>query len=404
MEHKIEVRNLYKIFGPHPEKAMELIKEGYTKDEIMEKMNHGVGISGASFHVDEGEIVVIMGLSGSGKSTLVRCINRLIEPTSGQVIVNGVDVTTLSIEALRKFRQNHFGMVFQNFALFPHRTVLQNVEYGLEIQKIDPEERKHKSLQALEQVGLKGWDTSYPSQLSGGMQQRVGLARALALDADIMLMDEAFSALDPLIRRDMQDELVGLQDKMQKTIVFISHDLDEALKLGDRIVLMKDGGIVQQGTAEEILTNPANDYVAKFVEDVDMSRIITAEAVMIKPREMAYYHTDGPKAALHKMKHAEISSIFVRKDRMLEGVVSADDAAKAIKRGEKTLENIVNRNIRKVTPDTPAIEIFPILADLNYPLPVVNEQNRLLGVIIRGSLLAGLSEGIQAGGHRNGQL
>ncbi|MDJ0668589.1 MAG: glycine betaine/L-proline ABC transporter ATP-binding protein, partial [Desulfobacterales bacterium] len=274
---KIEIKELYKIFGPHPEKVMPLLDQGLSKEAIMEKTRHGVGVADVTFDVDEGEILVVMGLSGSGKSTLVRCINRLIEPTAGTILVNGQDVVNLSEKELRRFRQKHFGMVFQNFALFPHRTVLKNVEYGLEIQKVDQAKRTDVSMQALEQVGLKGWEASYPDQLSGGMQQRVGLARALALDADIMLMDEAFSALDPLIRRDMQDELLELQDKVQKTIVFISHDLDEAIKLGDRIVLMKDGLIVQVGTAEEILTNPANEYVAKFVEDVDMTKVITAE-------------------------------------------------------------------------------------------------------------------------------
>jgi len=392
MGHKIQIENLYKIFGPRPNEAIRLLKEGCSKDEIMEKTKHGVGVVNASFYVDEGEIVVVMGLSGSGKSTLVRCINRLIEPTEGRVIVEGEDVTRLSLQDLRKFRQKHFGMVFQNFALFPHRTVLHNTEYGLEIQGVDPEIRKESAMQALEQVGLKGWEDSKPSQLSGGMQQRVGLARALALDADIMLMDEAFSALDPLIRRDMQDELLNLQEKVKKTIVFISHDLDEALKLGDRIVLMKDGVIVQEGTAEEILTNPANDYVEKFVEDVDMSKVLTAESVMIKPADMAYYKTDGPRAALHKMKTAKISSIFVRRNKELMGMVTAMSAAEAIKRGDKTLENILMNDFDRVSPDTSANELFPLLADNSNPLAVVNEENRLVGIVIKGSLLAGLAE------------
>jgi len=395
---KIVVKNLYKIFGPHPKKAMRLVKEGRSKEEIMEAIHHGVGVADVSFDVKEGEILVVMGLSGSGKSTLVRCINRLIEPTAGEVIVDGQDVTTLSPKELRTFRQKHFGMVFQNFALFPHRTVLHNAEYGLEIQKVDPSKRKEAALQALEQVGLKGWEDAFPDQLSGGMQQRVGLARALALDADIMLMDEAFSALDPLIRRDMQDELIDLQDKMQKTIVFISHDLDEAIKLGDRIVLMKDGVIVQVGTAEEILTNPANDYVAKFVEDVDMSKIITAEKIMKKSETIAYYKTDGPKAAYRKMKTAGISKIFVRKDRQLAGIVTAKDAAEAMQRGEKTLENILIRDIQRVPLDTSAMELFPLLTDNEYPIAVVNEANRLQGVIIKGLLLGALADSTQVNG------
>ena len=400
---KIEIHKLYKIFGPHPDKVMPLLEQGLSKEAIMEKTRHGVGVADCSFDVDEGEILVVMGLSGSGKSTLVRCINRLIEPTSGTILVDGEDVLKLSDKALRSFRQKHFGMVFQNFALFPHRTVLKNVEYGLEIQNVDPKKRTDVSMQALEQVGLKGWEASYPDQLSGGMQQRVGLARALALDADIMLMDEAFSALDPLIRRDMQDELLELQDKMQKTIVFISHDLDEAIKLGDRIVLMKDGMIVQVGTAEEILTNPANEYVAKFVEDVDMTKVITAENIMKKSETIAYYKTDGPKAALRKMKKASISKIFVRRDKHLVGIVTAADAADAAKRGDKTLENILITDIQRVTPDTPAADLFPLLATSQYPIAVVNESDNLQGVIIKGLLVAAVAEGTQVDIKENGK-
>ncbi len=392
MTEKILIENLYKIFGPHPETALKMLQDGAGKEEIMEKTKHGVGVADASFTVNEGEILVVMGLSGSGKSTLVRCINRLIAPSAGKVIVDGTDVTGLDVEQLRRFRLEHFGMVFQNFALFPHRTVIENVAYGLEIQKVPKEERLKRSAEALTQVGLEGWNDSYPAQLSGGMQQRVGLARALALDADIMLMDEAFSALDPLIRSDMQDELLMLQDKMQKTIVFISHDLDEALKLGDRIVLMKDGYIVQTGTAEEILTNPANAYVAKFVEDVDMAKVITAENVMIKPKDVAHFKTDGPKAALRKMHHSKISQLFVRKDKKLYGYITADDAAEAAKRGDETLEKIVRTDIEIVKLDTPAVDIIPLLARLPYPVPVVNEEHKLKGLIIKGSLLAGLSE------------
>ncbi len=388
---KIRVEHLTKIFGHHPEKALELIAQGKRKDEIFAETRQTVGVYDASFTVQEGEIVVVMGLSGSGKSTLVRCLNRLIEPTAGKVVIDGQDVTALSKNELRQFRQKHLGMVFQNFALFPHRTVCQNTEFGLEVQGVEAAKRREQAMKALEQVGLKGWEDQLPAQLSGGMQQRVGLARALALDPDIMLMDEAFSALDPLIRRDMQDELLDLQDRVQKTIVFISHDLDEAIKLGDRIVLMKDGAIVQEGTAEEILTNPANDYVARFVEDVDMSKIITAESVMKKAVAVAVYPGDGPKAALRKMEKAGISSIFVRKDRHLEGLVTAEDAARAAQRGDKTLDAVLRRQIDRVSPDTPAIELFPLLAESSFPVAVVDAENRLKGVVIKGSLLAGIA-------------
>lgn len=389
---KIVVEDVYKVFGPSPEKGIEMMKQGVSKADILEKTKNTIGVAGVSFTVKEGEILVIMGLSGSGKSTLVRCLNRLINPTSGKIHVADTDVTALNPEELRQFRLKHLSMVFQNFALFPHRTVLDNVAYGLEIQKVELSKRRERAMEAIIQVGLKGNEDSYPAQLSGGMQQRVGLARALALDSDIMLMDEAFSALDPLIRSDMQDELLQLQDKMQKTIVFISHDLDEALKIGDRIVLMKDGFIVQSGTAEEILTNPADEYVAKFVQDVDMAKVITAESVMLKPKEMAYYETDGPKSALRKMRHSHISGIFVRKDRKLLGYVSAEDAAEAVKRGDHTLEKVTQTDIETVSLDTAAVEIIPLLARSSYPIPVVDEAQRLKGVVIRGSLLAGLAE------------
>ena len=389
---KIRVENLYKIFGNDPERAMELLHQGHDKDYVMDKTGMGVGVNNASFHVNEGETVVVMGLSGSGKSTLVRCINRLINPTAGKVFVDGKEITHLSNEDLRQCRLKHLGMVFQNFGLFPHRTVLRNTELGLEIQKISPEKRKDAAMNALEQVGLKGWEDSYPEQLSGGMQQRVGLARALAMDSDIMLMDEAFSALDPLIRRDMQDELITLQDKLKKTILFISHDLDEAIRLGDRIVLMKAGSIIQQGTAEEILTNPASDYVAKFVEDVNMAKVLTAENVMVKPVERSYYETDGPKAAMFKMKNDNSDYLFVRKDKRLAGVVTIEDVVEAKNRGEKSLQSILKNDHTSVHLDTPATELINLINDKPYPIAVINDNKQLMGVITKTSLLAGLAE------------
>ncbi|MFY9397777.1 MAG: glycine betaine/L-proline ABC transporter ATP-binding protein [Desulfomonilia bacterium] len=397
MEHKIVVENLYKIFGRHPQKAMTLLKKGCTKEQILEKTGQGVGIADVSFTVDDGEILVIMGLSGSGKSTLVRCLNRLIEPTSGRILLEGTDVTSLNREELRVLRQKRFGMVFQHFALFPKRSVIRNVEYGLEVQKVPAAGRRERAVAALEQVGLKGWEDSYPAQLSGGMQQRVGLARALALDPDIMLMDEAFSALDPLIRRDMQDELIKLQEKMHKTIIFISHDLDEALKLGDRIILMKDGYIVQEGTAESILRTPANDYVAKFVQDVDISKVVTAESIMKNPGEVASFAHDGPKAALWKMRQAGLSSIYVQHKNRLVGLVRAEDASSALKAGERDLRNILVTDIHRVSPDTPAYELFPLLVE-SSPVAVVDNEDHLMGVIIKGTLLAALAEGVQTNG------
>ena len=388
---KIKVENLVKVFGHNPTKGVELLKQGLTKDKIMEKTGLAVGVGGVSFEVQEGQILVIMGLSGSGKSTLIRLLNRLIEPTSGKIVVDGREVTGMNQDELRELRRRKFAMVFQKFALFPHRTVLKNAEYGLEIQNVDPAIRSEKALKALELVGLKGWESNYPDQLSGGMQQRVGLARALAVDPDILLMDEAFSALDPLIKKEMQDELLSLQNRVQKTIVFITHDLDEALKLGDKIILMKDGMVVQEGTPEDILTNPATEYVEKFVEDVNMSKVLTAQGVMKKLRNVAF-PKDGPRTALRKMQEEGISSIFVvNKDFQVQGVVLAEEAAKAADRGEKELVNIIERDIKTVSPETTIQEIFPMMTDIRYPIAVVNEEKKILGVIVRGTILAGLA-------------
>ncbi len=394
MPAKINVDQVYKIFGQNPERALPLVDQGVSKEEILKKTGCAVGCVDVSFEVQEGEILVIMGLSGSGKSTLIRCLNRLNEPTKGRIEVDGVEVTALSERELMEFRRHKFGFVFQHFALFPHRTVQQNAEYGLEIQNVEPAERVERARAALKQVGLAGWEDSLPGQLSGGMQQRVGLARALAVDPDILLMDEAFSALDPLIRRGMQDELISLQHKVQKTIVFITHDLDEALKLGDRVVLMKDGRVVQMGTPEEILTNPATRYVERFVEDVDMSKVLTAESVMLSPRVTAFPQ-EGPHVALRRMQKEGISSIFVvGKHYKLEGLLSAEAAKRAADRGDKEIRNFVNhRDLPTVEPDMPLNALFPLLAEHNFPLPVIDGERKLLGVVVRGAVIAGLAEG-----------
>ncbi|WMW66695.1 glycine betaine/L-proline ABC transporter ATP-binding protein [Nitratidesulfovibrio liaohensis] len=390
---KIEIRDLTKIFGPAPDKALAMVREGKPKDEIYKRTGHAVGVNRATFDVEEGEIVVVMGLSGSGKSTLVRCLNRLIEPTDGTVRIDGTDVTTLSMKDLRALRQRTFGMVFQNFALFPHRTVLENAEYGLEVMGATKAARRDKAAEAPARVGLAGWEAARPGQLSGGMQQRVGLARALALDPDILLMDEAFSALDPLIRRDMQDELLRLQDDVRKTIVFISHDLDEALKIGDRIVLMRDGAVVQVGTPEDILTSPADDYVARFVADVDIARVLTAGTVMKRSEAVAVLGVDGPRTALRKMRNHAIATLFVLdRNHKLVGLVTADDIADHMAGGERDLAAIMRTDITTVSTDTPASELIPLMAGLPHPLAVTDERGRLAGVIVRGLLLGALAE------------
>ena len=273
VKNEITVKNLYKIFGHHPKKAMKLLNDGVSKEEIFHSSGQTVALANVTFEVKRGETLVIMGLSGCGKSTLTRCINRLIEPTSGSIFVDDIDIRSLSNSQILELRRHKFSMVFQNFALLDHRNVLSNVEYGLEIQGIKAAERKRQALETLELVGLSNWAKSFPRQLSGGMRQRVGLARALAVNPSILLMDEPFSALDPLKRKEMQEELCALQKRMHKTIVFVSHDLDEALAIGDRILIMKDGQIIQQGTPQEILHNPADSYVERFVENGDLKKI-----------------------------------------------------------------------------------------------------------------------------------
>ncbi|WP_419784093.1 quaternary amine ABC transporter ATP-binding protein [Maridesulfovibrio sp.] len=389
---KLVVDSVTKIFGSNPQKGLKLVREGLDKETIFNETGLGVGVNQASFSANEGELLVIMGLSGSGKSTLVRCINRLIDPTDGSILVDGVDITKLDGPELRKLRQKKLGMVFQNFALLPHKTIYENVEFGLDLMGENAAKKREISESMLAQVGLEGWGDSYPSQLSGGMQQRVGLARALALDPDILLMDEAFSALDPLIRRDMQDELIKLQRRMHKTIIFISHDLDEALKLGDRIVLMKDGEIVQIGTPEEILTEPANDYVKRFVEDVDATKVLTAENVMKKAEAVAYISADGPRAALRKMRKNSISSIFVLgSDQALRGIVHASDAAKAVEAGSRKLEDIM-KPARSVSANTPALELYPMMSESEWPLAVIDDQDEFIGVVVSGNLIAAVAE------------
>lgn len=387
----IQVKNLSKIFGKNPNQVLKLLDEGLSKKEILEKTGHTVGVNRASFNVNAGEIFVIMGLSGSGKSTLVRLINRLIEPTEGSIIIDGQDLSKADKKTLREIRRKKLGMVFQSFALFPHRTILENAEFGLEVQGVPKEERSKKAKEALEMVGLGGYFDQYPDQLSGGMQQRVGLARALANDPDVLLMDEAFSALDPLIRKDMQDELIELQSSMQRTILFITHDLNEALRLGDRIALMRDGEIVQIGSPEEILVNPANDYVEKFVEDVDRSKVLTASHIMNRP-ETVNIENHGPRVALERMRKEGISGVYVvNSKRELQGYVTADAASKAAKDGARTLESIITTDIPKVDKDMSMSEIFNIIYDSPMPLAVV-EDNRLLGIIVRGAVIAALSD------------
>lgn len=387
---KVKVNHLTKIFGKKTKPALEMIRANKSKTEILEKTGATVGVYDVNFEVEEGEIFVIMGLSGSGKSTLIRLLNRLIEPTSGNIYIDGQDISSLDKEGLREVRRNKMSMVFQNFGLFPHRTILENTEYGLEIRGVPKEERQAKAEKALENSSLIAFKDQLPSQLSGGMQQRVGLARALANDPEILLMDEAFSALDPLIRREMQDELLDLQENVKKTIIFITHDLNEALRIGDRIALMKDGQIMQIGTGEEILTNPANEYVRTFVEDVDRSKALTAQNIMV-PALTTNIEIDGPTVALKRMRQEEVSMLLaVDKKRQLKGVVRAEKALEARKNGTSLVE-CVDPEIQTIDKDMLVNDIFPLIYDAQTPL-AVTDNGKLLGVVIRGSVLEALAE------------
>ena len=321
---KIEVKNIYKIFGDHPERILPMVRDGATKEEVRDETNHTVGLDNVSLSIKEGEIFVCMGLSGSGKSTLIRHINRLIDPTSGEVTVDGVDVLKLNHNELLEFRKQSMSMVFQRFGLFPHKTIIENVAFGLEVQKIPADERDETARMQIESVGLQGFEDQYPAQLSGGMQQRVGLARALATNPQILLMDEAFSALDPLIRSDMQNQLIELQSKLKKTIVFITHDLDESLKLGDHIGILNGGRLVQIGRPEEIIMNPADDYVKAFVKDVNRSKVLRAKTVMTKVDEF-------------DVKNINPSNIY----SIEENVVIEDIIPKVLK--ERSTINVVDK-------------------------------------------------------------
>ncbi|WP_346703718.1 quaternary amine ABC transporter ATP-binding protein [Ligilactobacillus agilis] len=387
---QLEVHNLTKIFGRKRKAALNLVKQQVSKTEILKKTGATVGVYDANFKVKAGEIFVIMGLSGSGKSTLIRMLNRLINPTSGQIYIDGKDVAKMNAEELRQVRREKINMVFQNFGLFPHKTILENTEYGLEVRGVAKEKRRQLAEAALDSANLLAFKDQYPNQLSGGMQQRVGLARALANDPDILLMDEAFSALDPLIRRDMQDELLNLQEEKQRTIIFITHDLNEALRIGDRIAIMNDGQILQIGTGEEILTNPQNDFIKEFVEDVDRSKVLTAQNIMTAPFT-TNIENDGPNVALSRMRVEEVSMLLaVDKRRQLKGSLTAEAALKA--RKEKLpLTEVIDKNVKTVSPDTLITDIFDLIYDSPTPLAVVNENGRLLGVIIKGRVLEALA-------------
>jgi len=384
----ITVKNTYKVFGRRGREAISRLEAGATADDV--KSYGTAAVIDANFEVHHGEIFVVMGLSGSGKSTLIRMLNGLVTPTAGSVEVEGADLTKINDQELRDIRQKHISMVFQHFALLPHRTVLDNAAYGLDQQGMAREERNERAREALAMVGMAGWEEHVPAQLSGGMQQRVGLARALAANTDILLMDEAFSALDPLIRREMQDQLIDLQQRLGKTIVFITHDLNEAMRLGDRIAVMRAGRIVQIGTAEEILSNPANDYVRSFIADVDPRGVLQASTLM-RRASVIVPASAGPRQTLHSLREHQVPAAFVvSAGSVYEGVVRDRDAVAAQQAGSGA--------IREVVDPIPAVHLDDVLADIispaidhEVPLPVVDDEGRLMGVIPRVSLLEAMS-------------
>lgn len=389
MSTMLEVNNLYKVFGETPQEAFALIEKGLNKDDIFEQTGLTVGVKDVSLSINEGEIFVIMGLSGSGKSTLVRLLNRLIEPTRGSVLLKGKDIAQISDNELRKVRRQNISMVFQNFALMPHMTVIENAAFGLELAGVEETQRHESARAALERVGLEAYCDSYPDELSGGMKQRVGLARALTNDPDILLMDEAFSALDPLIRTEMQDELIRLQNDDKRTIVFISHDLDEAMRIGDRIAIMQDGVVVQVGTPDEILHHPANDYVSSFFRGVNVASVFCAKDIARKkPAAMFKKHdNDGPAAAMQLlMDNDREYGIVVDRSNKYTGIVSLD-SLKAAKREQRSLSSALLDDTVTIAPDVSVGDLISQVAEVPYSVPVVDAQGHYYGVITKSRLL-----------------
>lgn len=391
-EAKVIVRNLHKVFGNKPDVAMQMLKSGMHKDDVLKQTGQVVGVLDASFQINQGEIFVIMGLSGSGKSTLIRLLNRLIEPTAGNIIVDGEDVATMSKQKLLNLRRKDMSMVFQSFALLPHRTVVENAAFGLEVAGMDVKERERRAMEVLEQVGLSNFAKHLPSQLSGGMQQRVGLARALAVNPSLMLMDEAFSALDPLRRTEMQDVLIKLQQEQKRTIVFVSHDLDEALRIGNRICIMEGGRVVQVGTSDDILQRPADDYVKAFFNGVDVNKYLTAKDVAQKEQVTIYNRPDDPasgfRAALERMHlYDRVYAFVLDEQQKVLGVVSAESLVNCMNQEGKTLRDAILPQYQAISGNMPLNEVMHKVVEYPCPLPVVSDQGEYLGAITKTVLL-----------------
>ncbi len=386
-------QNVWKVFGPQPESVFDAINNGATKQDILEQTGHVIAMKDVSFEVYENEIFVVMGLSGSGKSTLVRCLNRLIEPTRGAILIDGADLAQMNGTELRELRRYKLSMVFQNFGLMPHRSVQDNVTFSLEVRGEHGKERREKVVRALELVGLKGWEKSQIYELSGGMQQRVGLARALAVESEILLMDEPFSALDPLIRRQMQDEFINLRSTVKKTVVFITHDLLEALKLGDRIAIMKDGEIIQLGTPQQIVSEPADDYVREFVKDVPRGQVIPVESIMEQPPVLAHSE-QSLEEVIERMTANEVNVAFVvDADGRLKGITTMERAVTSREKGLTKAGEAAQEKFVSASPNTRLEECLPLVAEEDTPIAVLGEQQRLLGVVTRTALIRAMQSG-----------
>jgi len=389
-EITVAVSGLWKVFGPNADEIINSERRTAKKQDLLEQTNCVMAVRDASFEVRRGEIFVIMGLSGSGKSTLIRCLLRLIEPTMGKIIINGEDICGYNDEQLMELRRHTTGMVFQYFGLFPHRNVLDNVAYGLKVRGVSKEERYVRAREVIDMVGLNGWENYYPATLSGGMQQRVGIARALAIDPEILLMDEPFSGLDPLIRRQMQDQLIELQAQVQKTILFVTHDLDEALKLGSHIAIMRDGDIIQIGTPEEVIVSPGDAYVQKFVQDASAAKVVTANFIMEQPY-ILLYEWEGPKAAMHMLMTAKLTHAFLvaRGNRYL-GLVTLERLIELFRSKGRSLKEALQPNVPTCAPDTVIEELLPLAVSTEFPIPVVDDSGKLLGEIHNSTIILSL--------------
>jgi len=390
---QIVIKNLWKVYGKDTKRIFQKNLRDKSKEEIQTETGCIVGMRDINLEIKKGEFYILMGLSGSGKSTLIRALIRLVKTTKGSIEINGDDITKMSSDEMIQFRRKTFGMVFQSYGLLPHMTVLENAAYGLKIRGVSKEERNAKALEVLETVGLKGWEEYYPTSLSGGMQQRVGLARAIANDPEILLMDEPFSGLDPLIRRQMQDELVEIQSKLQKTIIFVTHDLHEALKLGDRIAILRNGEVVQVGTPEEIITNPADEYVQEFVQDASPAKVLTASSIM-SDIPVITYAWEGPKTALTLMRQEKKHMGYVvDKNRKFLGVITSRELQKLLDSGEayKTIPSTSIEKVESVLPDVLLEDLFSVAPQNPYPIPVVDEHNRLLGRISSDTIFDSIS-------------